>query len=279
MNNKSILIIKNQMGLMLRKRNFWIAFSIMMAYMIISYIYVVNANRGYDIASINSPSSYFIGNSINVFYDYFKLIFPFVVVLPFAFSNFEDKANQTDAFLLTRVSRKSYYIASVITSFLGSFFIILIPFILDIILNGITFTENEHTFLGVLGSQGFWLNLYGINEKATLLFPSIFVQHPILYNILFTFMLSCFSGLLGVFAYAGSLSFKKYKMLIFLPVYCLMYITSNMQLIGINFDMFDFVTITQNSSRNEMVFFLICVCMLLYSSIIIKKQISKDTLE
>lgn len=270
--------LRNQIHLMLKRRNFWIGLTITFTYMIVSYIYTVNACRNYEVSSIKAASTYFVGNNTSIFYDYFKLIFPFVVVFPFAFSGFEDKYVGIDKFIITKSNKRNYYKANVITCFLGSYLIIFIPFTINIFLNAITFVENENTFLGIICSERFWLNVYGQTGYSTILFLNLFLKNPIIYNLFFTIILSTFSGILGVFSYACSFRIKNYKMLIFLPSYCLFFISSNIKIFGINYDLFDYVTITQSSNRNNIIFILICLSMILYSYITIKKQLTKDIL-
>jgi len=70
-------------------------------------------------------------------------MFPFVVILPFSFSYFEDKETQTYNFYVSRMGKKNYILSKAIVSFCGSFLIIFIPFLLNMLLNHITYLETK----------------------------------------------------------------------------------------------------------------------------------------
>jgi len=153
-------------------------------------------------------------------------MFPFVVILPFSFSYFEDKETQTYNFYVSRMGKRIIYFQSD-CKLLRFFLIIFIPFLLNMLLNHITYLENENTYRGIRFSHIYcssFINDAPVNNSKMFLYP-LYIKCQILYNIIYTFMISIFSGILGLFAFACSLKIKKHKVFIFVPVYALFMLT------------------------------------------------------
>lgn len=269
--------IKNQYFTMVRKKNYWIAFYLILCYSFCTYILNLYNSMGHDKSSIYSSANYFAGNYNSPILTLFVLSFSIVIVLPFSFSYYDDAALQNLQLLQTRIGKKNYFISSAITSFIGSFQIIFIPFILNIILNFISFPQNDVTIFGVNGSHSFWLNLYGKEGVTNLLFANLFLYNQDLYNIFITLILSSFAGILGVFAYAISLHIPKYKLLIFLPTYLLFFVTDHLSWIGFRFDLLDFVLVT-NGNRQNFCFLLLLIAIITITVSAIRKKINMESL-
>lgn len=267
---------------MLNKRNFWIAMFLWLFYCIISYAYSLYLYRGWDVSSTLNAASLFIGNTDTApFCKYFLIMFPFVVILPFSFSYFEDKATETHTFYTTRIGKKNYILSKAIVCFCGSFLIIFIPFLLNMLLNQITYFENENTYDHVRFSAIYcksFINDAPVNGSKMFLYP-LYIKYQILYNIIYTFMISIFSGILGLFAFACSLKIKKYKILIFAPVYALFLLT---KLAGEPFSYYGellyFVMVERSNGLNVGLFFLFCVCLMAFSLISLRLEYSKEDL-
>lgn len=203
--------VKTQFALMVNKRNFWFGISFFLFYCIISYFYSLFIYNGYDVASIPNAASLFIGNEDAPFYSYFRSLYPFAVILPFSFSYFDDIALEANKYYSSRMGKKNYVLSKAIVSFFGSFLIVFIPFTINILLIAFTFVENGNTFNGVLFSNEFcgkMVNNADINASTMFLFP-LYIKNQTLYNLVYTFLISLFSGILGFFAFACSLKIKK----------------------------------------------------------------------
>lgn len=248
---KLISCIRNQFIAMLRKKSFWIAFDTILLYTFAVYIMNIMNCIGHDVSSIFDSSYYFLGSYYNDYLELFSLAFPILVVLPFSFTYFEDAESHNLQFIQSRVGKSNYVIASAIVCFWGSFIVIFIPFLLNIILNYITFPQNDVTVFGVKESYAYWLHLYGEEGIPRFAFLDLFIYNQNLYNLLVALLLSGFAGLLGVFAYTMSFYIKKYKLLLFLPVYLLFLVTNNLYLIGFRFFLIDYlVTVPYHDIRN-----------------------------
>ncbi len=273
--------VKTQFALMVNKRNFWFGMFLFLSYCIISYLYSLYIYSGYDVASIRNAASLFIGNENTPFYSYFKSLYPFAIILPFSFSHFDDTSLEVNLYYYSRIGKKNFVLSKAIVSFLGSFLIVFIPFIINILLNSFTYVENGNTFNGVLFSREFcgtMVNDAEINASTMFLFP-LYIKNQTLYNLLYSFLMSLFSGVLGFFAFACSLKIKKLKVLVFVPVYALFLIT---RLTGEAFlyygDLLEFVMVGLSNGRNIILFLLLCISIMAYSIYSIKIEYNSEYL-
>jgi len=92
-------------------------------------------------------------------------------------------------------------------------------------------------------------------------------------------MISIFSGILGLFAFACSLKIKKHKVFIFVPVYALFMLT---KLAGSSFSYYGeflyFVMIQAINGINVGMFFLLCLALVVYSLISLKLECGREDL-
>ncbi|CDG36809.1 hypothetical protein CTHBC1_2209 [Acetivibrio thermocellus BC1] len=179
------------------------------------------------------------------------------------------------------MGKKNYILSKAIVSFCGSFLIIFIPFLLNMLLNHITYLENENTYRGIRFSHIYcssFINDAPVNNSKMFLYP-LYIKCQILYNIIYTFMISIFSGILGLFAFACSLKIKKHKVFIFVPVYALFMLT---KLAGSSFSYYGeflyFVMIQAINGINVGMFFLLCLALVVYSLISLKLECGREDL-
>lgn len=272
--------IKTQFHLMLSKRNFWIAFFLMLFYSLGTYLYYVFHYRNMELSTIHTAGALFIGSNQCIFDNYFRILFPFIVALPFSFSFFDDRQIQCDNFFVTRTNRKQYLFSKAIVNFLGGFFVIFIPFIINLLLNYFTFPDNENTFYGVKFFGSFHNNML-VNGTDTIILPffRLYLDKLWLYNIFYAIFIALFAGILSLFAFATSFFFKKVKALIFIPVYAVFYITLFIdRYVGTDFDLFNYVMINLSTTRNYCLFFIFVLLLLLYSIAMLQIQSKQDTI-
>lgn len=268
--------IKMQFILMINKRNFIIVFFIMMFYSLGIYLTNVYLNINKDITTIYSADALFIGVTDSNYFHYFRELFPFLVVFPFAFSYIEDVNVKIYPFLISRMSSKMYYISKLITSFLGGFLIIFIPFLINQFLLLITFKINGYTYFGSIYDMNYCKNLLGTNvipevKNVGLPFLRLYIFNPIIYNFLFTIILSVFSGIMSMFSLVCSYWSKKYKILLFFSLYFIFFFFRTINNILEQYDIYlnttllDYVSVNSNYGKNYFLFILFCSLILVIS--------------
>jgi hypothetical protein len=172
-------------------------------------IFVANCVIAYgsDRYDLLSADQLFIGRD-TLYSTIIRLLVPLVAAIPFADSYFSEKQSNTIPTLLVRAkTARHYYFSKIVVVFLASIAVFLIPFLLNMGLNRLVFPGNS--MRDVLGWQTSETWYHDASLAHQILFPDLFVLHPYLYNLLFTGMLSLFSGLIGVFTFAASFFVKK----------------------------------------------------------------------
>lgn len=180
--------VNMQIMLMMNKRHFQIGFTVMLIYSLSVYLMNVYSSIGKDVSEIYSADTLYIGNSSGEYYHYFAAAFPFMIVFPFAFSYLNDTAAKVQPFVISRMG-SSYYWAKALASFIGGALLILIPFLINLILNYLTFPQNSTTYYGYYQSLQYGRELTGANVMVNTIqqglpFLRLYIWSPLLYNLL-----------------------------------------------------------------------------------------------
>lgn len=284
--------IKIQLCLMIHKVGFQLSFTIVFTYCISSYLKNLIMYTKLDISNFYSANFLYCGNGYATFWGIFQALFPFLVVFPFSFSYIDDLHVNIVPYVNGRMNNKYYYIGKLLTSFIGGFIIIFIPFLLNLILCNLTFSENNNTLFGPY-------NLVTYNECITgkdvyihtsykgMSFLHLYIKSPFLYNILYLFILSIFSGTLSTFATACSFLIKKHKVVVFIPVYLLILLFRNLDSYAylqnqkyayINYDLMDYININVEYGRNYVIFCLVLALLFIFSYLCALFMSKKDNL-
>lgn len=278
--------IKLQSYLMMYKKSFKIAFICNILFNIVSYLYQVYRAIGkYDIEVTSASFACSISEG-NPFWTYYQILFPFIVVIPFAFSYFEDKTLNLTYYIETRVKKKNYLIAKVATSFIGSFIVVIIPFLINILLNEITFPHNGNFFGSNIHSIEITKDLVGENVITTtiqkgLIGLRLFLMYPQLYNVILIFLLAIIAGIMGAFCFCWSYFVEKHKILLFLPVYIFCYLgniftrMSEEFGITINFTLLDYAYLNTNMGKSVIILLLELIIMIVFISITTNHEIKQ----
>lgn len=264
---------------MLSKKNFWISFFIVTLYALASYLMNVKGYYNQDLSQFQDRRELVCFHECDRLIHYLKVLFPFLVVLPFSMSYFEDCERKMLGFWLRRTGKKKYYTAKAVVSFMGSFLMIAIPFFTNLLMIWFTFPENGNLYHGQIHSSLFYANVFH-EETQNYLYPfiSVYLYHPFLYNCIYILWMSILSGILGVVAYVSSFFIRKYKLLLLLPVYLFFWILSMLnQYIGnLELELFDYVTRGTVIHGNYIYFVVVLVILVVASVIFIKRQFGKD---
>lgn len=271
-------ILKCQCKLMLSKKNFWIGFFIVTCYALASYLVHVKGYYNKDLSQLIDRRELVCFHYFDSLLKYLDVLFPFLVVLPFSLSYFEDCESKMLGFWLRRIGKKKYYITKAVVSFVGSFLMIAIPFFVNLILVWLTFPENGNLYDGTIHSELFYLNAFH-EELQTYWYPfiSIYIFHPFLYNCMYILLMSTLSGILGVVAYVASFFIKQYKLLLLLPVYLFFWMLGMLNIYTNGFDKELFSYVLRGSVNGSYLYFISVLGILVVVSVIlIRRQFKKD---
>ena len=282
---------KVQFKIMLKRREFQFAFLITLLYACVAFLYNISGFRMSKIYGGKDVLYYWDANSQIAYMDFhalfplFQILYPFLIVLPFATSYADDYKNQLLPVYVTRVSRAKYYGSKLLAGFLGTALAIGVPLLFNLILCNVFFPHNNNTWLGPYPLENFSGILLGLNAGfktaiPELSFARLWLVSPFLYNVVYLLLFSVFSGLLGSFVMGLSFCVKKWKIILFLPVFIVFQVLQTLDnqafskaILDENFSYdvacnpFVYVTPTARAGQNwlfMLVFCLIAVLLLLF---------------
>ena len=197
----------------------------MLIYAVGYHLYFVFVFWRRKMAGVCSGSCYFVGRFFDLpCVQLFTAVFPFLVTLTFSFTFYEEKKSGVLNYALMRTREKYYYIGKALVAFLGNFIVVTVPYLCNILLNALVFPENGVTFYGAEKEPLYYMNLLENSHMPFLLF---YLKHTVGYLILYSIFLGMFAGLLGCFSYAAGLFVRRNRVLIFIPMYVLFYLTEH----------------------------------------------------
>ena len=214
-----------QTGLLLKKWNSIIALGILWGIILIVFFENEREFSGIDILEMYHPV-----NLLSISVDrtnwnanvliLLSMIYPLLVVLPAGFSLAVEQQSGLDVFVSFRIGNKAYKESRYLAAFLTTFIVFTLPFIIELILNCASFPMQA---TGTLSSESVYSERY-LAWVNNYLFKDLYFYSRYLHGIFGIIMFGIFSGLLGTFTVAiSSLIRVKYKVVLFIPVYVLLY--------------------------------------------------------
>lgn len=276
---KLIHAVKAQIYLMVHKRNFWLSFYIMMGYSICTYLYHLSYYWEWDVINIYTSSYLFAGNGISPYLNIFLTLYPFIVTLTFSFSYFDDQKYAIHTFFICRTERRNYYIAKAVACLVGNMMVIVVPFMVNIFLNKITFPNNGLTMYGTINTAMQYVNIFDRDVspvRAMYPFISVYIYHPTLYNLFFSVYLGLVSGVFGIFSYCCSILIRKNKILIFLPFYTIFFLSNRYYRYFFYIDLSRYIILERWNKERLGIIFGICGLLLVVSGVLIHHALRKD---
>lgn len=270
--------IKSQFYLMVHSKNFWFSFWCMFLYSCITYLYQISARQNVNTSDMLQGSSLFVGWGRSHFSKYFVILLPFILTVTFSFSYFEENAFHVRLYSIFKAGKTRYYFAKLVTGFTGNFLIIVIPYFINIFLNYITFAENGNTVYGNKIDSIYYRNL---TPGTHMPFLEVYMKHEILYIVMYTLYLGCLAGVFGVFSCAVSGFIKKNKILIFVPLYLLFYISQRYSnyLFGVNLEQYILLDAGGYSNSYCLNILLLSLTMILCSVLAVGILIRKNNID
>ncbi|KPB06041.1 hypothetical protein [Bacillus sp. CHD6a] len=212
--------INMQWRVIVEKKVAMIVFFFLFSIMLVNYFTNLLTYSGTDIVDMYHPMKLLTLSNYSEYSFYLLQYFPLLLVIPAGFSLFGDKQNNQLLFIQSRVSIGAYYWGKLIVVFLVTFIIFTVPFLLEILLNIIAFPNSA---VGDPSNLS-WYDASYIEMVSMYFLSDLFIFSPYLYAIVFIFIFGLFSSVLAMFTVAISIFPIKYKVLLFLPVYALLYV-------------------------------------------------------
>lgn len=256
-----------------------ITFFILLTLMLVNYFYNVFTYQGTDIIDMYHPMKLLTLSNYSEYGFYLLQYYPLIVIIPAAFSFFADKQSQELIFIQSRVGAHHYYWGKILGVFLVTFFVFTVPFLVEIGLNSLAFP------ITAMGDPSN-INTYELISAVNMyLFSNLYVYSPYLYAVFFTLVFGIFSGILAVFTVAISTFSIKFKVLLFLPVYALLYLLGAIKqlipAITVETNYFFYLAFyypIRNSTESVITLFSFMIVVLVISILIVSIKLRKDVL-
>ncbi len=283
--------INYNLNLMLKHKTFRFAFIMMLAISIVVPIYYVMEYRGFYIYALPSAHTLYIFNYASDLWAYIAQIFPFLIVLPYGLSYIKENKSGVTLYVQSRGTRKHYYYGQLIACFIGTALVILIPLLLNILLNSLLFPVNGNDYISTSNVYDYnWANsivgpgYYRSEISHGYIFKELAIDYPQFYNVLYAFWAAFVAGIMGMFAYAVSIIMKKHALSVLIANYLFFMVCSNIDRIihergslYINTNLTDYLANGQFRHGLVYPFFLIfLLCELLLCICIIRHQLKRD---
>lgn len=214
----------SQTNFLLKKREAICVFYILFIMVLINFISNVLYFQGRDIVEMSQPMKLLLlsynRTDLNATNTLLLIqLYPLLVVFPAGFSLVRDYQLGTQVFLVSRLGNVTYQISKYLSVFLATMIIFTAPFLLEILLNCISFPMSA---TGDLSNLSIYDGAYR-NGVDKYLMKDIYLYSPYLYAVIGTLFFGVVSGLFGVFTVAVSSFIRvKYNVFLFLPVFILL---------------------------------------------------------
>ena len=218
--------IRMQMHEMLRKKTVVCTFFILLAFVMVNYD--SNLNRYAEIQYVTQMQDPIKLLTLSTWSPrgYFLMVYlPILIVFPTACSYLTDRDTRVKIYIESRVGGRNYWYGKLISVFLTTFLVFVIPFLIEIVLSCVCFD------ISAVGDPSNFSYIQTVETENQYMFSALWLNNRVLYAIVMTFIWGIVTGILAVFNFSlTTLPFFKYKILTFFPIYILFYVISGISL-------------------------------------------------
>ncbi len=238
---------------LMNRKSVWITFYILLFLVLFNFWRNVIKYQGLDVVNMYHPMKLLAlsHNLMNENADGVLLLiqlYPFLIVLPSGFSILQEMKTGEYIYMSSRIGRTRYIWSKTIAAFIVTTFVFMIPFLVEFVLNCISFP------LAATGDLSNW-SLYDENivqYTKTYLFYKLYVLHPFLYTFLGIVVFGIASGLLGAAIVVLSTLIKiKYDVFLFIPsIFVLSFSIYMTKEYGTSYRWYDYLLLFSESEKS-----------------------------
>lgn len=279
---ESSMLIKSiqmQYKIITEKKNYYFMMLAVFCFVLLNYFSNVFKYAGMDILDMYQPMRLLLLSNSGIYYRFFALLYPIIVLVPAAFSFMFDQDVNEQVFIQTRTDVRNYYLGKTVATFIVTFNVFTIPLLVEIFLNSIAFPFNA---TGLLSNQSIYDEV-SLHLLQKLLLPSIYAYSPIVYSIIFIVIFGIFSGIIACFALSLSMLFNfKFKAFLFLPTYAFSYILNAIQYVIPNFEFttnyYNYFDMFDGLKKSLLGYIALALCIAIITLILVVHKSRKDSL-
>lgn len=241
-----------------------------------NFIANVKSYAGYNVWNMYHPMRLALLGDYSLLGFTFMQYFPFLVVVPAAFTFFYDRNCRENIIIETKTNRKVYYAGTMFAIFVTTFLLFTIPLFLEMMINCIAFPTEA------LGEQS---NISLFENKELIenyLFSQLWILNSYVYTFLLIALFGTVAGILACFASVCSLmKVVRFRVLIFIPVYAVLYIITmleNVFRLDFSTNYFYYLRFFCSYRLNEWFYLGTIVMILICTSVMLFIKMRKDEL-
>lgn len=249
-------IIVRQTKFLLKQKEAMLALVLLTWLVIYNYVGNVLSFQGTDVSQMYHPMKLLCLSYNRVNYNanstlLFTMLYPILVAMPAGLSYAKEQQTKEEVFLIARIGKRDYLLSRLCTSFFVTAAVFMFPFLLEILLNCVSFPMAAKKDLSNL-------SLYDPEYAEMVhryLFDRLYLASPVLYAVAGTLLFGVLSGILGMFTVAFSFAVStKYRVLLLLPSFLFLnatsYINRLMEKGGSRTSWYEYMLLFDDSPKN-----------------------------
>lgn len=231
-----IKAIKNQTIFLLKQKEASLTFILLLAVVLGNYITNVLTFRGTDVSQMYQPMKLLALSLNKVYFSaniqlLIVMIYPTLVAVPAGFSYTKEQQTKEEVYMIYRLGKNRYLQSKLWASFFTTTIVFTVPFMLEILMNMLSFPMNA---IRDLSNLSIYNTDYAIMVH-NYIGSAIYIASPSLYAILTTLFFGVVSGILGTLPVAISFVLTvKYRTLLILPTFVLLNATTYLNILDRN---------------------------------------------
>lgn len=267
--------VKMQMSVMIRRKSVIFAYGILLFFALSNFYY--NLCENIEVKSITEMfcpiKTLTLSDWSNAGFTMMQY-YPILVIVPTACAYLIDRDTRIKMYLQSRIGDRMYWYGKLISVFLITFIVFIVPFITELLLSCVCFDMESN-----LDPSNFeYFNV--IEDENIYMLSSVFLKNKVLYAVIMTLLWGVVAGVLAVFNFAiTTLPGFKFKVFAFFPIYLLFYgisLATKFLKLEYTTNYFFVLRMFYTGARNELVYFLFLLCLLIVSIVLIEIKIKRD---
>lgn len=194
---------------------------------------------------------------------FYMIIFPLIVVFPTHSLFIKDKKSGINSYIKSRVTNTSYCVYRIISVFISTFILFVLPLLVELALSLICLEPN---------ANGDPSNLqYYVTAKEATTYPlhALYFENKFLYALVWIILFGCVCGIFAIINLAIATSLKlKYSIFAMLPLYIILAFTNNLDSLLKSSYTYKYIYILKMFSfgeKNYLIYLLIIIISLIIS--------------
>lgn len=205
---------------------------------------------------------------------FFMQFLPILIVIPTACAYITDKDTRIKVYIESRCGKKNYWYTKLLSVFIATFLIFVIPFLIELLMSIICFDVTSK------GDPSLFEYYQTVEADNRYMFSSLYIYNGLLYGVVMIFILATLFAILATFNFSiTTFSVFKFKIFTFFPIYLMLYIIKFIQRavkLDYSVDYFLVLRLFNFQTKNYVVYSAFFIALILISILLINIKIKRD---